>query len=156
MRNEVHDNDDSCRGKDQYAFDLKVTYADATSVTLHWTPYLNAQKYQVYKNKLYTGTTISKTGYFSDFGLNPNQKYEYTVTAVDNNNIPLQSSDTISVVTKSSSTIRTHYKVLALAFYPQGITDDELVGIKTYFKHRLAFYKLASFGSAILEPYNGT
>ena len=137
----------------QSNFKINSVKSDATSALLNWNPILNIKAYIVYRNNTNVGTTRSKTGYFSDFNLIPNQTYQYNIVAIDSNNIQNALSDTISVTTKNVSAIRTHYKVLVVAFYPTVIDINELTGIKTFLKHRLDFFRLASFGSAILEAY---
>jgi hypothetical protein len=137
----------------QSNFKINSVKSDATSALLNWNPILNIKAYIVYRNNTNVGTTRSKTGYFSDFNLIPNQTYQYNIVAIDSNNIQNSLSDTISVTTKNVSAIRTHYKVLVVAFYPTVIDINELTGIKTFLKHRLDFFRLASFGSAILEAY---
>ena len=137
----------------QIHFKVNEAKSDATSVLLIWNPLSDIKSYSVFRNGIKIGFTKSKTGYFTDFNLMPEQTYQYHIVAIDFDNKPCALSDTLSVTTKNANTIRTHFKVLALAFYPTVVNNKELTGIKTYFKQRLDFFKLASFGSAILEPY---
>jgi len=135
-------------------FEINVVKSDATSVILSWTPLPGVNRYEVYRDTNYIGYTVAKTGNFSDFNLDPEHIYNYRVVAVNENNLKSASSPVVSVKTKSTVEIRTRYTVLALAFYPGAIDSNELVHIRTYFKHRLNFFKLASAGSAVIEPYN--
>ncbi|MGZ3241649.1 MAG: hypothetical protein ACXWJK_15640, partial [Burkholderiaceae bacterium] len=54
--------------------------------------------------------------------------------------------------TTRSSTIRTHYNILVIAFNPERAT---LRTEETYLKHRIQFLKLASLGSAEISVYKG-
>ena len=53
---------------------------------------------------------------------------------------------------RSSSAIKTHFKVLAIAFNPE---QASLITEETYLKHRIQFLKLASLGSAVIRLYKG-
>jgi hypothetical protein len=133
-------------------FKLKVDSTDATSVRLKWRPVENATEYEVIRDGVAIGSTIATVGYFTDFGLRPGKHYRYTVTALNASGNVIGRSEPVSGRTRRSTTIRTHYTVLAIAFNPDqvNLTTDEI-----YLKHRIQFIQLASLGSAIIEPYQG-
>ena len=112
---------------------------DATSVKLHWNPYSGSEtisEYRVKRNGIVVGSTIGKYGYFTDFGLTPDSTYYYTVEIVGSNGIICQSNE-IAVTTTSQTTIKTHYKLLAIAFNPNGVLpQSEIDHIKTFLDYR--------------------
>jgi hypothetical protein len=129
---------------------------DATSVRLFWKPYAGAQpvsEYRIIRNDLYVGGTICKSGYFTDYGLSPNTVYTYSVEVRGLNNKTIYLSDTIHVTTSGHTTIKTHYKLLALVFNPDHVMQSEIDHIRTFLKFRLDFLKYTSNNSAILDLY---
>lgn len=129
---------------------------DVTSVKLHWVPYSGtetATEYRVKRNGIFIGSTIGKYGYFTDFGLSPDSTYSYTVDVIGLNGIICQSNE-IQVTTTSQTTIKTHYKLLAIVFNPNGIIQQsELDHARTFLKYRLDFLKNASYSSVNLDLY---
>ena len=125
---------------------------DATSVRLQWQPQNGASEYTVSRDGRVVGSTVAVVGYFTDFDLRPGQSYQYTVTAHDAYGAVISESAPASAMTKKSSAIRTHFKVLAIAFNPE---QASLITEETYLKHRIQFLKLASLGSAVIRLYKG-
>ncbi|MDH4092158.1 MAG: T9SS type A sorting domain-containing protein [Cyclobacteriaceae bacterium] len=131
---------------------------DATSVLLHWTPFSGTEafaEYRVQRNGVAAGSTIGRYGYFTDFGLNPNTAYSYLVEVLGLNGNVICQSNSIDVTTTSHSTIKTHYKVLAIVFNPNGaIPQSELDHGKTFLNYRIDFLRYASHNSVNLDIYN--
>jgi hypothetical protein len=133
-------------------FTVQVVAADATSVRLQWQPINGATEYEVTRDGISVGSTISITGYFNDFGLSPRRTYTYTITARDALGVVVARSAPVSAKTTGAATIRTHYTILALAFNPEQVS---LITEKIYLKHRIQFLELASLGSAKFDLYGG-
>jgi hypothetical protein len=133
------------------SFDVESAVVDATSVRLHWTPLEAAgiQQYLVYRDGEVVGSTVSQTGYFSDFGLRPGQTCQYQVVAQVDGRI-VSTSQPFSIQTATSSSVRTNYTILAIAFNPD---DSDREGMTTFLQHRIDFLRLASLGSAVIHPY---
>ena len=131
-------------------FDLNVSSTDATSAKLQWPPQNGASEYTVSRDGRVVGNTVAVVGYFTDFDLRPATSYQYTVTAHDAHGAVIAESAAASAMTKKSSAIRTHFKVLAIAFNPE---QTSLITEETYLKHRIQFLKLASLGSAVIGLY---
>ncbi len=128
--------------KVQASQDLTCQEADATTLQLNWPPLPTATEYQVFRNGAYVGSTAGRVGYFLDRGLRPSQTYRYSARALDPTGRVVGQSAARDFSTRSNSTIRTRYTVLAVAFYPAGPGDaEELSHIKTYLKHRLDFIR---------------
>jgi hypothetical protein len=130
---------------------------DATSVKFHWTPYTGATVnfYRVYRNSVEVGSTISSTGYYNDFRLSPGTSYQYRVDAIgsDNTTVVAQ-SNTVTFTTTSSSTVKTQYKVLVVAFSPpSGFTTADRTHARNFVKYRMDFLRTASQNSITLEPF---
>ena len=134
---------------------LSCPLADASTIQLHWPPMPTAVTYRVYRDGAMVGSTAARTGYYLDSRLEPETVYDYYVTALDQDGRVLRTSALARFSTRSSSTIRTHYRVLVLAFYPNGPNQSELSHIRTYLRHRLEFIRQASVNAAVLEPYRG-
>jgi hypothetical protein len=132
---------------------LACAGADATTVQLNWPPIPSAVEYKMYRDGAYIGSTAGRCGYFLDTGLSPATSYAYAVAAFDSTNGLVGRSGTNVFSTTSSSRIRSHYTVLAIAFYPSGPNVEALSHIRTYLRHKLDFLRLASVNSAILHPY---
>ena len=130
-------------------FKLNVLSTDATSVRLQWQPWNGATEYEISRDGSIVGRTVAIVGYFTDFGLQPGERHQYSVTAHDAAGV-LARSEPASAKTTESSTIRTHYTVLAIAFNPQneGLTTEQV-----YLKHRVDFLSLASLGAATIHVY---
>lgn len=135
-----------------HAFELKESSTDATSVRLQWQPQNGAIEYVVSRDGRIVGSTIALVGYFTDFDLRPGERYRYTVAARDASGTVIAQSAPVSVKTTRSTTIRTHYNVLAIAFNPQ---QASLLAEETFLKHRIQFLGLASLGSAMIDLYKG-
>ena len=138
-------------GAQASTFDLSVVSADATSVKLQWPPQDGATAYEVSRDGVAIGSTVGALGYFSDFDLRPVHCYTYVVTARDGAAVIGQSLPALAQTT-SSSHIRTHYTVLAIAFNPE---QSDLVTERVYLQHRIQFLALASLGSASIDVYAG-
>ncbi|MCL5096798.1 MAG: hypothetical protein M1608_04585 [Candidatus Omnitrophica bacterium] len=132
---------------------LQCLTADATTIQLNWPPIPSAVEYKVYRNGAYVGSTAARTGYYLDNGLKPVQSYKYYILALDSSGKVIGHSPTNTFSTLSSSSIRTHYKVLAVAFYPEKPDPAELSHIKTYLRHRIDFLRLASLNTAVMDLY---
>ena len=141
---------DDCEGDS--SFQLTVSTTDATSVGLQWTPLATASEYAVWRDGSLAGSSVAKVGHFTDFGLRPASNYEYVVRAYDASGALIAQSSPTSARTTESTTIRTRYRVLAIAFDPDGAG---VVTEATYLKHRIQFLKLASQRSAIIDLYTG-
>ena len=128
----------------------QVDGVDATSVRLHFVPQSGASKYEVKRNGILVGRTVSSTGYFTDYSLRPGTTYQYTVAAYKATGVLLTRSAAILATTATSTKIRTQYKILAIAFNPDhaNITTETV-----YLKHRIQFLQLASLGSAKIDLY---
>ena len=99
---------------------LSSASADATTIQLNWPPIPAAVEYKIYRNGNYIGSTAGRCGYFTDTGLAPATSYNYFLAAYDAENHLLGFSVTNTFSTTASSRIRTHYKLLAIGFYPTG------------------------------------
>jgi hypothetical protein len=133
---------------------LSSAAEDATTVTLNWPPTPGAVLYKVYRNGSDIGNTVGVGGFFTDTGLTPDSSYEYRVEAFGSSGRSLGSSPVHSFTTASSSRIRTRYRQLGIGFYPGG-PDADFPHVRTLFRHRMDFLRIASVNTAILEPYGG-
>jgi hypothetical protein len=133
---------------------LSANVADATTIRLNWPPLPDAVEYKIYRDGSFVGSTVGRCGLFTDTGLAPVSLHRYHLEAFDASNDRLGSSLTNEFSTSSSSQLRTHYKLLGLAFYPSG-PDADFPHVQTYFRHKIDFVRLASVNTAILEPYGG-
>lgn len=131
---------------------LRALEADATTIQLNWPPIPFAAEYKLYRDGVFVGSTAGRCGYFLDTGLKPTTSYSYVVTAFDSANQALGRSVPKTLSTLSSNRLRTHYTVLAVGFYPDG-PDGDLPHVRTFFRHKLDFFRLASVNSAVLQPY---
>jgi hypothetical protein len=130
---------------------LSSASADATTIQLNWPPMPAAVEYKIYRNGSYIGSTVGRCGYFTDTGLAPTNSYDYFLAAYDAENHLLGfSGKTLS--TAASSRIRTHFKLLAIGFYPTG-PDLDFPHVKTFLRHKIDFMRLASVNTAILDLY---
>jgi hypothetical protein len=134
------------------AMDLQPDDVDATSVRLHWPPLAGATEYEVSRDGKIVGRTVSRLGYFSDFGLRPGSLYRYSVTAYSASGSVLTGSQPLLIKTTRSTAIKTQFKVLAIAFNPD---NAPIYTEETYLKHRIEFLKLASQGNANISLYKG-
>lgn len=133
-------------------FKLTVASVDATSVRLHWRPVAGASEYEVTRDGTNAGRTIGMVGYFTDFDLRPGTAYRYRVAAYDQSGTLIGNSNSILAKTTRSTTLRSSYKILAVAFNPERAT---LRTERTFLKHRIQFLHLASLGSAKITLYHG-
>ena len=133
------------------AFELDVVWSDATSVKLHWAPLLAATEHTVLRDHAAVGSSIAKVGYFTDFGLRPDEWHEYAVMAYDAAGTLIAQSHPVLAETRHATRVKTHYTVLAIAFNPFG---ESLVTETIYLAHRVQFLKLASLGSAVIDLFD--
>jgi hypothetical protein len=136
------------------SLDLSSAAEDATTVTLNWPPVPGAVLYKVFRDDSEVGSTVGGGGFFTDTGLTPESSHEYRVEAFGASNQSLGSSVTRSFATGTSSRIRTRYGQLGIGFYPGG-PDADFPHVRTFFRHRIDFLRMASANTAILEPYGG-
>jgi hypothetical protein len=129
----------------------QVAGVDATSVRLQFVPQSGAAEYEVKRNGIVVGRTVSSTGYFTDYSLRPGTTYQYTVAAYKATGVLLTRSAAISATTATSTKIRTNYKILAIAFNPD---QADITTETVYLKHRIQFLQLASLGSAKIGLYS--
>jgi hypothetical protein len=134
---------------------LSSPRSDATTIQLTWPPIFQATEYRVHRDGVYIGSTAGRCGYFLDTGLSPSTFYSYSISAFDATNGLLGASESLIVSTGPSSTLKTRYTVLAMGFYPNTPDPAELAHTKTFFRHKLDFFRLASVNSAVLQPYKG-
>ncbi|MFZ5986662.1 MAG: cellulose binding domain-containing protein [Bacillota bacterium] len=120
---------------------LSSVEVDAVSVKLKWTPLTSTygemvDNYVVYRNGDSDGdrrATVSKLGYFTDFGLTPNTEYKYRVAAFNKNGEKIAESAEYTVKTTNQVKVKSDYKVLALAFDPKlgGTVPSKFAGAVT-------------------------
>ena len=136
------------------SLEISSANEDATTVTLNWPPRPDAVLYKVYRDGSHVGSTVGRDGFFTDTGLAPGGSREYRVEAFNACNESLGISDPRVLATATSSRIRTRYRQLGIGFYPGG-PDAGFPHVRTFFRHRNDFIRLASANTAILEPYGG-
>lgn len=141
------------RGRnDPRGFELQASADGATAIRLRWAPQQGATEYVVYRDGIMVGSTVGALGYYTDVGLQPREHYRYNVSAKNAAGTTIAQSVTSSAKTDESTTVRTDYTVLALAYNPmhQNLTTE-----RVYLNHRIQFLQLASLGSATIHLYKG-
>lgn len=129
---------------------------DATSVILTWTPYSDPQsidKYTVSRNNQVAGSTICKLGYFSDFGLQPGNNYQYRVQGLNANGHLICESGSLNIQTTTATEIKTDYTLLAIVFDPTGEVQEHMPRIENFLKYRIDFLRYATHNSVNLSLY---
>ena len=85
--------------------------------------------------------------------MTPDSTYYYTLEIVGSTGTIRQSNE-IAVTTTSQTTIKTHYKLLAIAFNPNGeLPQSDIDHIKTFLNYRLDVLKNASHNAVNLDLY---
>lgn len=131
---------------------VRVATSDATMVRLKWRLQPGAVEYRVSRDGVSLGTTVGKFGYFTDYDVSPAARYRYVVTALNSSGAAIARSAAASATVPSSATMRTQYRILAIALNPAG---EGLAKETSFLRHRLQFLRLASLGSANLNLYKG-
>jgi hypothetical protein len=129
---------------------------DATSVILSWTPYSGPQsidKYTVIRNNQVVGSTVCKLGYFSDFGLQPGNNYQYKVQGFNTNGELICESEALDIQTTTETEIKTDYTLLAIVFDPTGEVQEHMPRIENFLKYRMEFLRNATHNSVNLSLY---